>query len=80
MRFRIRPTSRFSFRLLNGERILPLVLAVSFIPDDNIYDYEYDGEFPTPTAKSDYLEGGAPADNDYTLIADGGDPSTELPS
>ena len=82
MQNRLRLVSIPNFRLVRGERILPLVLAVSVNPSDNVYDYVYDGENPTASQAfvQDYIEGSDPYETQYVLYVDGGDPFTELPS
>lgn len=82
MRYRLRAGSSFSFRLIHGERVLPLVLVASFNPSDNIYDFTYDGGTPgeVPGFVQFYLDGSIPSENQYVRYVDGGDPTTVDPN
>jgi hypothetical protein len=82
MRHRLRAVSNPSFRLIRGERILPLVLAVSFNPSDNVYDYTYDGGTPgeVPGFIEYFLDGSDPFETQYVVYVDGGDPTTVDPN
>lgn len=80
MRYRIRTLKTLSFRLIRGERVLPLVLALSINPDDNVYDYIYDGESTATSASQFFLDGSDPFEVNFVAFIDGGDPFSELPS
>lgn len=79
MRYRLRTLQTFAFRLIRGERILPLVLALSINPDDNVYDYIYNGESPTTSPSTFFLDGSDPFEVDFVAFIDGGDPFSEMP-
>ena len=80
MRYRLRPLNKFAFRLIRGERILPLVLALSINPNDNVYDYVYDGESTGTSPSTFFLDGSDPFEGDFVAFIDGGDPFSEMPS